>query len=203
MIATDDLESYLDSNKRIQYKLTDSLKDLGSEGVVLVIIDAVEYASTNMGLIGFFEKRVMPGVFVSVNKPLVDLLVKLPHTEFVNTQVEFVDCISQMSGAKEIESERAHYLESPQQLVELSMMIHKLVQQIEGKKFLIVDSLSTLLIYNKAEAIEKFVHSISNKIRSEHVFGVLLMIKTDENRDVIKILSQFSDSVVEVHDKSI
>jgi len=130
----------------------------------------------------------------------VDLICKLPPTPFVQNKIEFVDCISQMSGAPELEGPHYNYLESPQQLVELSVLLNKLFQKIEGNKFLVVDSLSTLLIYNKPEAITKFVHSIANKIRTEKVLGVLLIIKTEDNMDVIKILSQFSDSVIEVRD---
>ncbi len=201
MSFDEDLESYLDPNKRVQMKLEQSLSGVAKKGVVLVIIDAIEYSDANTGLIRFFEKSGTPGVFVSVNKPLVDLLHKLPQTEYIQTKVEFVDCISQMSGTPEMEGPHFHYLESPQQLVELSMIIQRLLGQQTGPRFLVMDSLSTLLIYNKAEAIEKFVHSIANKIRSDQVMGILMMIRTEENIDVIKILSQFSDSVVEVRDR--
>jgi hypothetical protein len=64
-----------------------------------------------------------------------------------------------------------------------------------------VDSLSTLLIYNKPDAVVKLVHSIANKVRVENVQGVFLMIKTEENLDIIKIISQFADTVIEVRDR--
>jgi nucleoside 2-deoxyribosyltransferase len=197
----DQLEKFLDPNKRIMVMLENRLKTLPDRNVVLAIIDAIEYTDVDSGLVKFFEQRQTGGVFVAVNKPVTGLLEKIGDSKFVRENVEFIDCISSLSGSREVQETHVHYLESPQQLVELSVLVAKLLAQFKDKKFLVVDSLSTLLIYNKPDAVVKLVHSIANKVRVENVQGVFLMIKTEENLDIIKIISQFADTVIEVRDR--
>lgn len=197
------LEGFLDSHKRIQFQLEQRLDAENLTGIILAVVDAADFPEANTGLVGYFEKRKMPGVFVSVNKPIATLLAPWPANSFVSQSIDFVDCISQMSGTRELVGPHVHYLESPQQLVELSGKISELLSKKTGKRFLVIDSLSTLLIYNRPESIEKFVHAVTNKIRGMPVFAVLLMIKTAENLDVQRIVSQFCDHVIEVREKGI
>jgi hypothetical protein len=59
-----------------------------------------------------------------------------------------------------------------------------------------VDSISTLLVYNSPQSVEKFCHTVIAKNRSENVIGVFLLIESEEHRSVVDTLAQFVDNVV-------
>ncbi len=194
------LENFLDPKKRMDARLESEISALGKKRVVLVILNSLEYADIGQNLLPFFEKQGQAGIFVSVNKPAVNIIAGSPAKAFAQKSVEFVDCVSRISGTRESESPKIHYLESPQQLVELSELLTQMVASGEAR-FLVLDSLSTLLIYNKPESIEKFVHTLSTRVRAQNVLGIFLIVKTEQNRDAVRVLSQFCDAVIEIGEK--
>ena len=62
----------------------------------------------------------------------------------------------------------------------------------------ILDSLSTLLIYEEPSTVIKFSHSIISAFRSREVKAVLTCLEGDVGSELIKDLSMFVDKVVEL-----
>ena len=65
-------------------------------------------------------------------------------------------------------------------------------------KFVFLDSVSTLLIYNNLETTERFVHYMINKIRNMGFFVVLISIDEEKSNKLIPILSQFCDKIIKI-----
>lgn len=63
----------------------------------------------------------------------------------------------------------------PQALTDISIALTQAVEGIgEGKeRFLFLDTLSTLMIYNNDKVVGKFAHSIVNKIRNWSIKSVM------------------------------
>jgi KaiC/GvpD/RAD55 family RecA-like ATPase len=175
------------------------LDDLKKSYVLLALIKVKEYSATNIELIKFFVEKKIPGIFVTINKPLEDLAMDIPKDYLESQGIYFIDCISKMSGAAEMSGKNFFCVESPNQLVELSEMLKNVVSKIQSEeKFIVIDSISTLLIYNKPEVVEKFVHSIAGKMRVWKVKGVLIMVESSETKPIAETLGQFCDHVVEI-----
>jgi archaellum biogenesis ATPase FlaH len=62
----------------------------------------------------------------------------------------------------------------------------------------VFDSVSTLLLYNKAESVERFVHNLAGKIRNLQTIAILLMVHLEEEKDTIRVISQFCDKTIEI-----
>lgn len=86
-------------------------------------------------------------------------------------------------------------MESPQSLTYIGIAINESVKRLSGEKVLLLDSLSTLLIYNDANAIAKFSNFLINTMRSLDVDTSILALESDINKDTIKQIESFADEV--------
>jgi len=69
---------------------------------------------------------------------------------------------------------------------------------MEGKKACIVlDSVSTMLIYLPSQNISKFMHFVTNRLRLAGVAGVFLAAEKGLDPDLLNQLTTFVDSVIE------
>ena len=89
------------------------------------------------------------------------------------------------------------YLDSPLALVEMDMAITESMQNIaSNQKFLFIDSVSTLLVYNSPQAVEKFCHTVISKNRNATTLVILLALDTAEHKNVLDSLHQFVDQSI-------
>ena len=63
------------------------------------------------------------------------------------------------------------------------------------KSFLIIDSISTLLVYNAEKTVEKFVHGLGEKMK-EVGFKNVFTIRSKTKPEIMDVLIQFSDKVI-------
>lgn len=198
-VSSAKIEEWLSPTRQIDLKLQKCLDDLPKSYILLAIIKVQEYSATNIELIKYFAKKGVPGVFVSINKPLEDLAMDFPKEYLETNKVSFIDCISRSSGAQEIKCTGFSYIDAPNDLVELTVAMEKAMEKLDGvENFVAIDSISTLLIYNKPETVEKFVHSIAGKMRVWKAKGILIMVESTETRAVAETLGQFCDKVIKI-----
>jgi len=114
--------------------------------------------------------------------------------EFENKNIKFIDCISRSSGITTFEK-NCKYIESPTMLEKITLEIINIFKGKEHDldKYVVIDSLSSLVIYNDPEIIREFVSLLMNKARSENIHIVSLMI--EEEVDTNKLL-QMNDKIV-------
>lgn len=193
----DSWEELLDPEKRVEIKLESALKRITENRIIQVVIKSDHYSAVQTGLLEFLKKKFGKGVFVSANKALVNLFDSKEQPE-KESSIVFVDMISESAGTEKPIGKNLHYLESPQNLMELNELAEKTLSEMSGPKFLLLDSLSTLLLYNKPETVEKFVHTLAGKIRNLDALGIFLTVQLKENEDAIRVISQFCDHTIEI-----
>jgi KaiC/GvpD/RAD55 family RecA-like ATPase len=188
-----ELISLLSPERKIYQRIESSLKELGEKFCAILMEKQSDYVMINNQLLKFFLSQGGKGIYVTVNKNISDLLEKFEGTGIDTKNVVFIDAISVMGSGEKIEGKNYHYLDSPKDLVEITLEIEKAANAIgEGKKFIIIDSLSTLLVYNKEATVERFVHSLSGKIRAWNAQGVLIVVESTKN-EIVNTLGQFCD----------
>lgn len=195
MTAKKNWEDLLDPQKRIGIKLETMLSQLVENKVVLVVIESEHYSAIQSTLLPLLKKRSSGGVFVSANKPLVNL----GSTVSPEKNTVFVDMVSETAGIAKVNWPNARYLETPQSLVELSVLIENELKKMPfANKFVVLDSLSTLALYNKFEVTERFMHNLTGKLRNLKTLSLILTVRLHENEDLIRSVSQFCDQTVEI-----
>ena len=167
----------------IKEKIKDEVESLTNKFIVLLDTPAENYCDTAMCSADFMVGKGKTGVYVSASRPYRFILKEMQKRGVNLSNLLFIDCISRMAG--EHPCGECSYVENPSALDEISRHITSLLDKIESnEKFLIMDSLSTLLIYNSANSIKDFLTFLINKLRLEGIDCIILVIEHEAPPDL-------------------
>lgn len=142
-------------------------------------------------------------VYVTVTKPY-DTLAK--QYEFINEckNIKFIDCISRAAGLSKPYN-NVIFLESPSMLEKLGLEIMNNYKQVgEGiEKFLVIDSLTNLIIYNDPDIITKFFYHIINRTRARDIHTISLAIEEEGLENYLNRLIYLNDKILKIRDSFI
>jgi KaiC/GvpD/RAD55 family RecA-like ATPase len=180
-------------------KIKNAFNDLPEHWLLLFVINAEDYLEKNMAILNeVLQQEDTVGVYVTLNRPY-SLLIKILEKNNINTdKLFFIDCITKTLGTEK-EEKKCLFLENPQNLTSITIAIDEIMSVIPSKnKSLFVDSMGTLLIYNRAETVSKFLHVLTGKIRVLNLNGVLLSIEKELDPEFANQLEQFVDKIVDL-----
>lgn len=175
--------------------LGDSLEGL-DRPIVLALIDPIRYQEAIIDLLRYFVSKTARGIYISLNKPYAVLTKTFDKAGLSSSSLFFVDGITNVPAQEEDSSHVA--LGSGVDLSNLCIGISRAVNQSSEEKFLLLDSLSTLLIYNDPKTVAKFAHLLTEKMRRWNTPGSLVTVETNSERDVVSQLAPFCDKVVKI-----
>jgi KaiC/GvpD/RAD55 family RecA-like ATPase len=185
----------LGPKREVDVRLQEALEDLGDAYSLILLMPKDNYELRFSRIIKHFLDQKVKCVCVSVNKSSSDLAKVLEKEGLPSKEIFFIDTITLMIDGDKSKDGQALYLESPSELVELSVAIEKTIKKMNGQKVaLIIDSIATLLVYNNETAVEKFTHALSQKMSDWNVQGVFLTTDSTSQK-IIDTLSQFCDNV--------
>jgi len=128
-----------------------------------------------------------PGIYISLNKPHSSI-EKLLEKDGVNTKkLFFIDCVT----AEQKRDDVMHV--HPTDLKKLAAAIGAFIKDIPGKKFLLLDALSTLLIYNDENKVAQFVKEVTEYAAEKDVEVIALSPKTKGEELLNKIFNFFDE----------
>ena len=122
------------------------------------------------------------GIIVSASRPYNNLM-NLYQQKGINTyKILFIDCISKSQSVKLEEAGNVVYQDAVSDLTNISLSIKQAMDKIPGKKFVFVDSITTMPIHNTSEIFARFMHGVITKLRIKGVSGLLISVEeeTDE-----------------------
>ena len=94
------------------------------------------------------------------------------------------------------ESRKFRVIVSPR--LRVNDLLFRLPFPKKENKTLILDTLSTLMLYNNAETVGKFMHAVTGKLRNWGVKSVILTMEEETDKEIISQISQFVDKVVKI-----
>ncbi len=191
----EDFESWLSPTRGIQLQLRGFLESAPTSPVVLIVLNPQNHNSVVSELLKVWKD--FPITYFTLNQSAEDVIARLKQEPLPVEKVQFVDAVSLASGRKPAKLKNVSYLDSPSDLLEISAALLKAVGK--GKqRYVVFDSVSTLLLYNKPESVEKFVHSLVNKLKSNRIGAAFVMVQSQEQRRTIENVSQFVDRVIPI-----
>jgi len=182
-------------------KLGSSMKGLGNNAIVIITSQSKDHMQVVSSMLKILiDERKMGGVYLSVSRPYEYIMSAMAAVGIDSKDVYFIDCISKMAGrAESKDKETIVFVENPSSLEELSMYLDRMLAKVSSKeKFLFLDSIDSLLIYNNDKSVKEFTHYIINKVRLEGTAGIILSIEKKEAEDLIKTLVPMCDSEIKV-----
>ena len=161
--------------------------------VLLLNVDPVAYQEGIMSAIKYFSERFGMGLYISLNKPSAVLQGAFEKGGLAPRSLVYLDSIT---NTTERRTESCHYLGRMRELTDICIALAKMISEEKEIKFVFVDSVSTLLIYNDSKSVARFCHSVTEKLRSMSLPAALVLVEMEEGKDVVAQLAQFCDAYV-------
>lgn len=132
--------------------------------------------------------------YVTLNKTYTAVEESLKKKKVKTDNIVYIDAISNTIKKTPSQTDRCYFVSSPGALTELALVINKfLAHKFE---YLIFDSLTNLMIYQKKAPVAKFLSSIINKIKDSNTKAVFYALKMKEQQELVDECSLFVDKVL-------
>ena len=153
----------------------------------LLIITSVEELQEKIKRV-IKDRNSIPGIYVSLNKPQKSAEEYLIKNNINTDKLFFIDCVTQEKTREDV----LHI--SPRELEKLSFAINTFIKDIKGKKFLVIDALSTLLIYNNENKVASFVKEIT-EYASDNEVEIVALSPSTKGEELLNKIFNFFDNV--------
>lgn len=120
--------------------------------------------------------------------------------------VGIVDCVSKQQGMRNAQqSPNVKYASSPVDMtgigIELSEFLQEFYQDRNVRRNrILLDSLSTLLMYSNLQTVFRFLHVFTGRIQSADALGVFLIDSTAHDEQTMSTLKQLFDAEIRIRE---
>ena len=165
--------------------------------IAILIIQPKSYVQISSEIpVEMVNEWGMEGVFVSANKPY--LTIEENFRKFgILDKIIFVDCASILAGDNP-SGERIVLINNPADLTQLALSLTRSIERLGEKRFLVFDSLTTLLIYSKLGPLTQFTHSLGLMMKTKKVTCFFLAVDQEATKEMLRFLSTIADEFVRV-----
>ena len=181
------------------------LSRMKKPGITLALASSNDYNEANMALMEYLvNEKGEPGVYITLNKPYSTMEEILVEQNIDPRMIIFIDAITIPSGGSVSNSPHCLYLTDLMNLTDMALIIDEAIAAIPNdKKFLFIDAMSTLLLYNNSGNVAKFVHFLSGKIRRWKLDGVFLSLEAESDKEFISQMTLFCDKTIKLDSESL
>ena len=154
--------------------------------------------SMNLAMIKKLQGNHCIPLVVTVNQPF-KILSKIYKAGGIDTEsIYTVDAVTLYSGGDVASNLKVRYVNNPGNLTDLGIAITEILKTMpEGKKCILFDSVSMLLIHIPSVSAAKFLHFVINKLKLSDVSGIFLCVEKGVDPMVIAQMSASVDKIVD------
>jgi archaellum biogenesis ATPase FlaH len=162
-----------------------------SSDSLLVKIPSELYNQSVSGIPNLLKDHIV--CYTSLNKTYNSLKQRFGNEGFPLDHLVFIDAITRSMEPAE-NTDDCYFVSSPQALTELSIVISEFLNQ--NIDYVIVDSLTTLLIYQKkVDPVVKFVTKMVNTAKKQNSHLVFFVLDSTEHQLLIEESAMVMDAV--------
>lgn len=153
---------------------------------LIIKITLEKKALDKAALIKFLISKGYQGVYISFENSYAQACQILSSVGLGFDKLFFIDCISSVYGICKADSSRVSYVKGPMALGEITKQLKTSLSQIKTKhKFVFVDSLNCLMIYNQINSLVEFIQTLNDLIRDENCLILVLSLDSQNYGDPI------------------
>lgn len=167
---------------------------IGKNKIVILVIPNEKYAESIVEIARSLASDYKKICYVNLNRPYSTLINIFESQDIDSNRFFFIDGVTKKTD----EAKKVHnclYVDAPNALTQLSLGINKLFKTLKPE-ILLFDSISTILIYEKASTVTKFMHHLIGKIRSIDCIAIFTALEEGTISDLMKDLHMFTDKTI-------
>lgn len=185
-------------------KLSDIIRDAQGE-VTTLIVSAQDYSPVRPALAKALASAGTPVGYVTVNRSCFNAEREFAKKGIPAGSLAFIDATDAAHAEPDHATNHANVclgMVSPGDLTSLSIRTSQLVKE-KTVKSLIVDTASALLLYNQKDVLLRFLRDVSEKLRTQSLTTVYLVVADDIDPQLRSQFLQLSDSLHNVDASSL
>jgi len=160
--------------------------------VILVSINSEKYNDLFFKLIRQLKNKKV--CLVTTNKGYHALIEILKQKKINEKNFYIVDCVTKAVTTPKKET-NCTFLSSPQAINEISLECSKAIAN--GFDFVIIDSLSTLLVYHSGMNLAHLMHNLISQVKQRNKTKLIMTISNkDKKSDLFEKISIMSDKII-------
>lgn len=179
-----------------------NFKDLESNELILLIAPSEQMQQVNLKILRYFaNEKAAFCVYLTVAKPYRTILGILEKNRIKTDRIFFIDCITSSTIGGEMERAGNCVFCPPQALTDISIALSTSLKSMprDKERVLIIDTIGTLMLYNEAVTVSKFIHSLTAKLREWGIKSVIMTLEEETEKKVLAELGQFCDKVISIN----
>jgi len=173
-----------------------TFKDIDSNELVLLIIPGEKVDEINESILEYFvNKKKAICVYTTFTKPYQIVLKNLQKEKIDTDKIFLIDCVTPVSEPEEISGTKKVIFCQPNSLTNISISVTTALKNMpkEGNRILILDTISTLILYNSKNSVIKFIHHLIGEIRKYGVKSFIFTLDEESDKSIISEISRFCD----------
>jgi len=155
--------------------LAQQLSRLDSDGVVLVEVGTEDATEAALASAKCLVEKGAFGIILSADRPYSKLVQLYKGAGVDSARLFFIDCVSKAAMANPPKADNVAYVDGAGDLTRIAITITAALDAAKGRRFLLVDSVSTFLVYEKPGVFFRFIHAILTRLRISDANGVLFL----------------------------
>jgi hypothetical protein len=178
--------------------MTFSFDRLDRDKIYLCLSSADRLKENSSSLIRGLLARGYVVIVVTTNQPY-SILKKAYEKDGIDlSKLRFIDAITRYAiGEVPSGIPGARFTSSPSDLTQLGIAIGDSLKEMSGRKAaILLDSVSTMLIYLPSANLSKFIHFVSSKLKILDMAGIFLAVEDGLDPMLLSQLTTFVDQVV-------
>ena len=184
----------------IEQKIEEEIRKLPEGWIMLLETTAENSMTVSLTALKMLSERGYSGIIISASRPYSNLLSVYKQSGIETRNFYFVDCISRTFVSSTEKNDHVAYVDNVASLTDLSMAVNNMMEEVPGKKFIFIDSITTMLIHNKPEVFVKFLHSILTKMRVHMITGLLVSLEVEIDKSIKAEITQLCDKVIKLNE---
>ncbi len=169
---------------------------LGS--IILLETSAEKSLEATLGAIKHMTEQDYSGIVLSASRPYSNMSEHCKKNKINEKNLKFLDSVSKAAGQTGKDTDSVCYLEHPSALTSISLSLAESLRKMKGNKFVLMDSVNSMLIHNKPEIFVQFAHHLMTEMRMKNASGILLSLHNETDKKVRSELAELCDKVVQI-----
>lgn len=160
--------------------------------IILIVVPKEQYLAKTIEILKDLESSMEKICYVCLTQPYSTLSDFFKKNNISESKFRFVDVMTNtVQDAKSTQD--CAFVSGPSALTEIGVAFSKMSENTNAS---LIDSITTLLVYENENSVIRFTHSLMTKTRLLSMKAVFIALKEDTNTNLIKDIHMFSDKVI-------
>jgi len=178
-------------------KLRNELTNVPDDYIILIETTAEKAFDLTLAAMKIITEKNEKSIVISANRPYSNLITNYQRNDIDTNKVFILDLISKNQNA-EVEAENVMFMRNASSLTDIALSVNEHIKKLDGKMFVFIDSITTMLIHNEPFVFARFIHSILTRMRINGVGGLLVSLTDKTNKEIRAEIAQLCDKVIKI-----